>query len=116
MPELPVKLELWVQTLPEEVQIIVRAKPPTTCYRSVENDGHFWLEGITENEGVLSYTVLHGSDSFLPGFRVYHVTPDSLMPCQCGKWERPAASQIEAANKVVEAMLKASTHPRPDGS
>jgi hypothetical protein len=122
MPDLSPELEAWVLTLPEEVQFVVRLKPPTICYRSIENEGHYWLDGITENEGVVSYSVLHGSDSFLPGFRVYHVNPETLVPCGCGCYERAADSQIEAANKVVEAMLRASrkqadaSPPHPGGS
>ena len=111
--KLPAKLEEWVQTLPKEIEKIVREKPPTICYRSIENKGHFWLEGITIKDNVVSYMVLHGNDSFLPGFSVPYVNPESLMPCGCGEWQRPSLDQIEAAKGVADAILAAVNRKSP---
>ena len=116
MPELPEPLECWLQTLPEFVQEVVRKRPPTTCYRSTEDDGHYWIEGVTELDGDVTYTLLHGENSFLPGFRVYHINPENLYACFCGHWKHPAEEQIESARKVTEAILKVATRPSPDGS
>ncbi len=116
MPELPETLEAWIRELPEEVQSVVREKPPTICYRSVENEGHFWVDGVIEKGGAVFYIIMHGSDSFLPGCIVQPVDPDSLMPCACGKWVRPARAKIEAAERVAEAMQAALTRQSPDES
>lgn len=108
MIQLTVSLETWVLSLPECVQRVVRERPPSICYRSLENDGHFWLEGVKEKNGVVLYSIIHGSDSFLPGFLVDQVDPNTLIPCDCGQWERPSAEKIIAAVRVTQALLRAT--------
>lgn len=108
MIQLTAALETWVLSLPDHVQSVVRERPPSICYRSLENDGHFWLEGVKEESGVVLYTIIHGSDSFLPGFLVQQVDPNTLVPCDCGNWERPSAEKIIAAVKVTQALLRAN--------
>ena len=105
MPEISEELEAWIETLPDFVQVVVREKPPITCYRSSVNKGHYWLERVAENEGNLTYTVLHGSDSFLPGFEVFGVDPKTLIPCGCNQWEFPTEEQVRSAAKVRDALL-----------
>lgn len=76
--------EEWLATRPPAVAAVGRSLTPWTCYRSTENSGHYTLYSIDENmNGTITVEVDHLEDSFLYGFRVFGIAPETLKRCGC---------------------------------
>ena len=95
----------WLESRPDSVRYVAIAYPPDTCYRA-EHGGHYQILSYFESGNV---RVLHGSDSFAPGFEVFEFGPQHLTPCGCGKWE-PANQQgvlmaLERAERILGAAI-----------
>ncbi len=84
----------WLSTRPEAVAKIGHGLLPWLCYRSNENRGHYCLLLIQEppegQDTPITVMVRHLGDSFLPGFNVIDVDPETLMLCGCVSEEKPS--------------------------
>lgn len=100
--------EIWasfLKKLPPHVAEVVREYPATTCYRSIENEGHYWIYSYGEpptKDGIVTVKIVHGRDSYLPGVMVFGVQIGSLVKCGCGKWESPTEEQFMERRVHIE--------------
>lgn len=100
------KIEAWFAIRPPKVAAVMRAYPPLICYRSTENDGHYWIQSYGEprDDGPITLTLAHGQDSYLPGVGVFGVAPETLTPCNCGRWSWPTPEQAEETAAKIEVV------------
>jgi len=98
-------VEEWAATRPPKVAAVVRSHPPSTCYRSIENPGHYTIQsyGEPENGTDVTLTILHGADSYAPGISVFGVQPGTLSVCGCGRWSWPTEEQGAATMAALKA-------------
>ncbi len=76
--------QAWIDSRPENVRKVIETHPPIGCYRGKENRGHYVLHSYDEElDGTVTLKVDHLNDSFLPGYRVFGVKPESLIFCGC---------------------------------
>ena len=98
----------WVMSRPPAVRKVACRLATGACLRSTENKGHYILHSIDEeidDPSVVTVTMIHGADSFAPGFRVFGVDPDTITVCGCGEWEWPSAKQAEAFFTLAETAM-----------
>jgi hypothetical protein len=92
--------EEWVQALPEFARATARSYPTWQCYRSVKSPAlhHFKIYSYDYDPNDLtvpiSATVMHGSDSSLPGVAVQQYSLSLLVVCGCGGWKGPTDWQV----------------------
>lgn len=99
------KFEAWIASRPPLVQAAIRAYDPLVCYRSSENRGHYVIYSFEEHgENLVTVSLIHGTDSYLPGVRVFGVSLVTLQRCACGQWEYPTAEQTERTRSRIEAL------------
>ena len=99
------ELEDWLATRPPAVAAVARRFPPTTCYRSTENRGHYLIGSYEEPKcGGVTVKLIHGADSFLPGIVVFGVDPETLISCDCGEWNWPTPEQTLEIREQIERM------------
>lgn len=55
----------------------------------------------------MTLTLVHGSDSYLPGVATFGQPPEQLTPCGCGKWRQPTREQVAAMHERLEALRRA---------
>ena len=103
----------WFEALPPHVQPIASKYPPAKdgvllCYRSTEHARlHYTIRSYSENpNGTVTVTLVHGSDSSLPGIATFGQDPAQLLVCGCGKWEFPTDEQIAATASRLANQLK----------
>jgi hypothetical protein len=103
----------WLETLPAAVRDLALKYPAVNehaagehdnllCYRSNKNPlYHYTIRSYDDDKprGVVTVTLIHGSDSTLPGVATFGQDPAQLLPCGCGRWEWPTAAQRDAAYK-----------------
>jgi len=78
-------------------------KYPDTCYRMEGNDGHYRISGLTgDADGNITAEVVHGRDSYFPGLLVFGIHLTELVPCNCGKLERPTKAQMVETKRKME--------------
>ena len=95
--------EDWLAERPE-IADMVRAVSPWHCYRLKGNArGHYAIYSYNE-AGTL--TIMHGSDSFMPGFGVFGIEPGDLVVCDCGKYEHATMEQGAESERRIEVMRK----------
>ena len=108
-PEQRAEFERWIKTRPPHIQAAARQVPPATCYRIVgDGHGHYMplAYGEPEKEGdPVTVRVAHGADSFAPGFEVFGVALDSLVPCDCGEWRWPTAEEAEEGREYADKLF-----------
>lgn len=88
------ELEEWLKGRPPIIRELALKYPGDTCYTQ-EGEGHYTIISYQES-GTLK--IVHGRDSFRPGFAVFGVPPETLRVCGCGKWEPPTTEQIQAVH------------------
>ena len=100
------EFEAWLATRPPAVAAAVRAHPPESCYRMSGSAGHYMIYSYGEpaNGGPITVTLIHGTDSTLPGVSVFGIDPSTLTPCGCGNLEWPRPEQIEKTKKRITAI------------
>ncbi len=79
------ELQKWIESRPPAVREVARKLAIHSCFKSTQNKGHYKLYAIDETDPV-TVKIIHGSDSFLPGYEIFNVNPDTLEPCNCGEW------------------------------
>lgn len=96
----------FVKKLPPRVAEVAREYPANVCYRSIENDGHYWIWSYADpnEDDIVTVQITHGRDSYAPGIRVFGVQIGSLVKCDCGKWQPPTAEQCDGERRRVEAF------------
>lgn len=74
----------WIDSRPENVRAVIKTHPPIGCYRGYNGRGHYVLYSYDEEKsGKVTLKVNHLDDSFMPGFQVFGVDPESLTYCGC---------------------------------
>lgn len=98
----------WMESRPRKIRTVLEQhfNPPALCYR-LSNDpnhrGHYAFYSIYErDDGKVLLTIAHGKDSFSPGLRVFGISPEEMVPCNCGKWEPPTQEQIDDIPNIIE--------------
>jgi hypothetical protein len=96
------KFEAWVSA-PERMHIedIVRRYSPFHCYRSSENPHAHYAVHAYNDDGTVR--VIHGADSFLPGWEVFGYDPEILSVCDC-KAFRFATEEETASVELASTM------------
>jgi len=97
-------LEDFYSSMPKETAEVARLYPPDTCYRSVENPKHHYTISSyfdTDENGLVTVTLVHGSDSTLPGIGTFGQDPRQLIKCGCGNWKPPTESQTKETRKKI---------------
>jgi hypothetical protein len=108
----------WLETLPAIVREVALKYPAVNehaagehdnllCYRSNKNPlYHYTIRSYDDDKprGVVTVTLIHGSDSTLPGVATFGQDAAQLLPCGCGRWEWPTAAQRDAAHKRMLDM------------
>lgn len=105
-PEQLAVWEEWLAGRPPAIQEVARRYPPN-CYRNKNNDrAHYILHAYEEpkDDSPVTVKVIHGADSFAPGFMVFGFKPDDLVVCGCGKWEPATDEQTENMARCVDAL------------
>lgn len=94
----------WVDERPA-IRELVTAAPPWHCYRLKDHNprGHYSIHAYNEN-GTL--TLIHGADSTLPGVGTFGHKPETLIVCDCGKYEWATDQQIAASGEYIEQVAK----------
>lgn len=94
--------DAWVAARPAAVAAAMRRYPAwrdgaLVCYRSTENPRfHYTIYSLSEHpDGTVSATLVHGTDSTLPGVRTFGQPLAQLIPCQCGAWLPPTDEQVQ---------------------
>jgi hypothetical protein len=102
----------WVASRPENVRVWAEKLPPC-CYRHAgQPSGHYWLYSFdVGQDDTVTVKLVHGSDSFMPGFAVFGVDPADLIPCNCSGWLEGTPMQAEDSTKKADAMIE--KHGRP---
>lgn len=95
------EFERWLADRPESVQKLAREYPPV-CYRSTADAGHYRIIAYAE-DGTMR--VVHGHDSYLPGFSVYGYIASNLTRCECGEWDMPTQKQVKKSEEKVKAWV-----------
>lgn len=96
----------WAAKRPPKVRAVAEQYPMWNCYRSTKNRGHYQIGAYMEPRNPhdpVTVTLVHGTDSFLPGVAVYGQPPDELEPCGCGEWLPPTKEQIAETRAEIEA-------------
>jgi hypothetical protein len=98
----------WIESRPPKVRSVIE-KLGLSCVRGADGRGHYDITAFSEDAdtGEVTLKVVHGSDSFLPGFDVFGMLPDDFVECGCENWEPPTESQ----RKFAEARARASKGP-----
>lgn len=98
-----VEFERWLSEpdRPEAVRKLARMYPPV-CYRSTTDRGHYRIIAYAEDNTV---RLVHGRDSYLPGFSVFGYKPADLVKCECGEWDMPTPSQQKFSRRRVKAWI-----------
>lgn len=102
------KLAAWIEDMPPEIAAVARAYPMTTCYRSSEDPKwHYVIQGYDQDKegGAITVTLVHGSDSTLPGVCTFGQAIEQLIKCDCGKWEGPTVMQTKATHARMMARF-----------
>jgi hypothetical protein len=96
------KFEAWVSD-PERMHIedICRKCSPFHCYRSSENPHAHYAVHAYNDDG--SIRVIHGADSFLPGWEVFGYDPELLTVCDCKEY-RFATAEETASVELAQAL------------
>ena len=107
----------------ERLDFIKRCYPKDRCYRNREDSRHHFKihsydvgkvhqcdePGCTHSVDPtrVSVTVIHGSDSSLPGVAAAGFDPQLLMACECGgRWQFPTPQQIAATKAYIEPQRR----------
>lgn len=93
----------WADKLPPAAREVALRLRPNTCYRSTENPGHYVIYSVS-NEGTVK--LIHGADSYMPGFSVFGVDPQTLTECDCKLWELPTEAQQRIAKIRAENIAR----------
>ena len=98
----------WLAERPLNVREVAEHLRPDTCYRSTENRGHYCIRSYDEEKaGGVTLHVIHGADSFLPGFGVFGVDPGTMRACGCGNWEPFAADDCAEGEPIARKVFDA---------
>lgn len=106
----------------ERLEFTKRLYPKDTCYRN-RGDArhHFRIHSYdvghrhacdepgcthTADPTVVTVTLIHGSDSSLPGVAASGFDPRVLVACGCGLWKMPSNQQIAATKARIERMRR----------
>lgn len=100
----------FLEGLPENVAAVARRYPATACYRSRENSGHYQIVSYGETGDVVTVTLAHGRDSFLPGVAVIGASVETLTVCGCGQWREPTRDQLHERHAHIVAHHAARGH------
>jgi hypothetical protein len=103
--------DAWVATRPPIIRPLAGRFQPWICLRDRETgNGHYIVTALEEPEGdgPATIRIAHGADSFMPGFQVFGVDPDTLTPCGCGEWAWPSEEQADASMARVDAFKDAA--------
>jgi hypothetical protein len=98
----------WLKDRPAVIQVAATEYPPTRCYRSRTNAGHYVILGYGEPQagGGVTVQVLHGRDSYGAGHAVFGVPVSDLVPCGCDSWEEASAEELASAVTRFLAILR----------
>jgi len=97
------ELRKWLLTRPAKIRRVVLKYPPD-CYLNINNAGHYLLYSYDEElDNSITVKLEHGRDSFLPGVIVFGIPLESLIPCSCGKWEKPTDKQAADTGVMLDA-------------
>lgn len=86
------ELKDWIESRPLRIKEVAQKliTSDNSCLRSTKyKNNHYRLYSIGETKKIpfkIVVSLVHGNDSFLPGFRVFGVDPEDLIVCNCGKW------------------------------
>jgi hypothetical protein len=106
----------WLGTTPAALREVATKYPPIRentdqwrCYLSTKSPSfHYTIKSYdTDAHGVITLTLIHGSDSALPGIGTFGQEPEQLIPCDCGHWEFPGPEQLAATLRMMERVSKA---------
>lgn len=102
----PEEYQKWVRDgLPQHAAKILKFFPTfPQCVRLVGQSGHFVIHSFNGGLEGPTVTIVHGSDSSLPGVGVFGVNLEDVLPCDCGTWKPATAEQIEQSRQYIEAM------------
>ncbi len=131
--------EARLATIPPEVRKVALAYPmfrfdadgvpiadQLRCYRSKQNPRfHYTIASYDYSKapGVpVMVTLVHGSDSTLPGVGTFGQDPAQLVPCDCGDWRPPTPEQVQLMRESIElneraqaAAVPRAWRKKPDG-
>lgn len=106
----------WAATRPERIAEVARKYPPTRCYRSTQNPlFHYTLRSFSEPtdgkgnpllDHPITCTLVHGSDSTLPGVATFGQDPEQLIDCCCGNWKWPTQKQADETHAFMMARKR----------
>jgi hypothetical protein len=89
-----------------------RQHPPGKCYR-LKGDkgakGRYAIKTVSispKTGEVSSLTLLHGADSFAPGFAVGGAMVSDLVPCGCGLWREATDEEWEDAATAISEYVR----------
>jgi len=113
--ELIAEFRAWVadplqQSEPRIVEITQRYTP-LVCYRGVQNTlQHYALHAYEvpkDPSKPVTFVLLHGADSMLPGVSVFGVSPEEIVVCACSKWRHATAQQLMHMDVHFKALQRA---------
>lgn len=106
----------------ERLAFIERLYPKDQCYRNRGDARHHFKihsyevgqthscsePGCTHETDptVVTVTLIHGSDSSLPGVAAMGFDPKILMACGCSKWEFPSDEQVARTRAYIESQRR----------
>lgn len=97
-----------LQSMPANLRALAERLPAindagdANCYR-LRDRPHCHLV-ITSYDEDLTLTILEGADSRLAGVGAFHIDPDRLTPCGCGRWEQASQAQAEQTRAKFELI------------